>query len=356
MIKKLLSIALVVVAVSANAQQFRIGQAQASNVKLGARGTTPTTYSVTVDTLRPASVMPGGCAVGTNTVINGLWNYVNDVVAPMDSGYIFGTGIISLGAGGTTSCMATELGQKYNVTGAATVTDILVWAGHATGTTATVKAKVYTEIAASHKPGVAIGSASSNVAMSAFQVGGYTTFNFPTPPAVSAGNFFATISVPATFGGTDHDTLSVLSTQIGGCPPAGSDSCSAIKLSAPVNAWYLVKVGFGANCDLMIFPVINMGTGINAVSKNGVSIFAASPNPANNSVNINFSLENPSKVDIDIIDVTGKIVKTIKGTETFTANAKHSIAVDVTTLESGSYFYSINSNGTKMFSKFVVTK
>ena len=57
-----------------------------------------------------------------------------------------------------------------------------------------------------------------------------------------------------------------------------------------------------------------------------------------------------------MIDISGKIVKTIKGTETFSTGAKHAVSIDLTNLESGTYFYSINASDTKLFSKFVVAK
>jgi len=317
---------------------------------INARNGNPGVQNV-IDTLFPASVMPGGCVSSTVTTVGGLYNYVNDNVAPMDSGYIFGTGIIPLSA--TASTMATELGQKYNVTGAATVTEVLVWAGAAHGTTATTTAKIYTESATTHKPNTLLGT-SAVLPMSAYNTTGYTTFTFGTPVAVSAGNFFAAVTVP-TFGGADMDTLSVLCTQLGACPPAGSDSCGAIKLGAPINSWYLIKVGFGVNGDLMIFPVLSIANGISNVTKGDLSLYAATPNPASNNININFSINNASKVDIEVIDVTGKVVKTIKGNETL-ASGKHSISLDVTSLESGSYMYSITAAGSRMVSKFVVTK
>jgi len=352
MIKKLLSAAvLVTLCMGANAQQLKMGkavQSPASSQKLG-----HTSVASTIETLKPASVMPGGCAVSTNTVVNGLWNYVNDVSAPMDSGYVFGTGIIPLGGGQSTIC--TELAQKYNVTGAATVTDVLVLAGVAHGGTVTTTAKIYSEASGTHKPNTQIGTTSTAVPMSAYTTTAYTAFHFTVPVPVSAGNFFASVSVPA-FGTADHDTLSILSTSLGNCPAAGADSASALKLGAPINSWYLVKVGFGANSDLMIFPVINMVSGIqNYVTKGDISLYAASPNPASSSININFSLNNSaSKVEIEVYDVTGKVVKTIKAND-FTPG-KNSITVDLSNLESGSYMYSITANSTKMFSKFVVTK
>ncbi len=57
--------------------------------------------------------------------------------------------------------------------------------------------------------------------------------------------------------------------------------------------------------------------------------------------------------EVQVYDITGKMVKTINNNAT---SGKNVIAIDVTNLEAGSYMYSINAGGTKMFSKFVVTK
>jgi hypothetical protein len=353
MIKKLLSIALVVVSISANAQQFKFkaGQAKLSTkYTVAARGVNPSPATVTIDTLMPASVMAGGCGL-----TGGLYNYICDAVSPPhDSGYIFGTGILPIGGGMST--ITTECAQKYNASSTGTtVTDILVLAGAAHGGTVTTVGKVYTENAASHKPNTLLGT-SSTVAMSAYTTTGYTAFHFVTAVAVPVGNFFASVTVPA-FGGVDLDTLSILSTQLGTCPAPGGDSCSALKFGAPINGWYLVQTGFGVNGDLMIFPVINITTaGINSyVNKGNLNLYAASPNPASNSININFSLANTSKVEIEVYDVAGKVIKTIKGNTEY-AVGKNSINVDVTNLDSGSYIYSITTNGAKMFSRFVVAK
>lgn len=335
----------------ANAQQLRIGHAQLAPETLTQKGANPSVNTVTVDTLFPASIMAGGCAVTTGTA-SGFYNYINDRVAPYDSGYIFGTGILPLGNGQSTK--ATELGQKYAVTGSVTVTDVLVLAGKAYGGTVTTTAKIYNEDATTHKPSTVKGSASTPVPMSSYVTGGqYTAFHFVSPITVAAGKFFATISVPA-FGGSDQDTLSILSTRLGSC--SSVDSNSAIKFGAPVNGWYLVKTGFGQNGDLMIFPVININTvGINTITKGSLSLFAAFPNPASNSININFSLENASKIDIEVFDMSGRLIKAVKPSETF-ASGKHAVSIDLAGFEAGSYMYSINAGGAKMFSKFVVTK
>jgi hypothetical protein len=347
----------------ANAQQLNIakqpdfGKVHVTN-KLG---NPASTYSVTIDTLMPASIMAGGCAVGSNTAISGF--YISPVnnkpPTPNDSGYVFGTQLPGSLFGGNLT--VTQLAQRYNVgSSAAHVTNVLVWAGVAAGSVTTTTASILSEVTG-NGPGAIIGSPSTPVPMSAYvtaltSASGFTSFTFPTPVPVAANtNFFAAISIPA-FGGTDKDTLAVINTAIG-C--SSVDSLLWLYVAGTGgNQWasLLQATGGSANCDVMIFPVIDITTGINNyVSHGDLSVFAASPNPANNTININFSLNNPSKVEIEVYDISGKIVKSVKNNESF-ASGKNSIGVDLTSLEAGTYMYSINANGNRMFSKFVVTK
>ena len=356
MIKKLLSIALVVVAVSANAQQFKKSanyKGEQLNASVSSRLAGGNQVLNTIDTLQPASIMSGGCAVGTNTAIAGFASYRWDLNAVKDSGYIFGTGIFPF-----TGVTVTDIAQRYNSGSVGlTVTNVLTWAAKASGGTATTTASIYDEDATFLSPGTSLGS-SSPIAMSAYvQSNNATALNnyvFSTPVSVAANkNFFVTISIPA-MGGANHDSMSIVTSRFG-CPTT-TDSLSWMNLGA--FGWYSTINGvFGSNLDIMMWPVVSIPTtGVVAYSKGDLNLYAASPNPTSNSININFTLNNPSKVDIDVVDVTGKLVKSVKGTETFSAAGKHSVTLDVTSLESGSYFYSVTANGTKLFSKFVVTK
>lgn len=354
MIKKLLSIALVATAFVSNAQNLKVQR----NVSAEQVSVRPNGFRLgggnqvlnTVDTLMPGSAMlPSGCAVATPTTsLSGFVFYRVDAVNPKDSGYFFGTNIFPFA--GTT---LTDIAQKYpSGTAGLTVTNVLTWAAKAHGTTATTSANIYDEDITTAAPNAVLGT-STPIAMAAYSTSQYNNYVFATPVTVAPNvNFFASITIP-TFGGTDADTMAIVSTKFG-CSTS-ADSLSWMNISP--YGWFPVNGLFGANLDLMIWPVVSIPTsGTIAYTKGSVSLYAASPNPANNTVNINFSLANASKVEIEVIDITGKTVKTIKNNETFSSNGKHSVAIDVTNLESGSYFYSINANGTKMFSKFVVTK
>jgi len=342
MIKKLFTLGLVLAAFAGNAQQLKTKSFHTKAIG-NHINTASKTQAVTVDTLIPSTIMAGGCA----DVSGGIVYYQ----AGQDSGYTFGTQIFPV-----TGISIKEVAQKYNVgSSAATVSSVLVWTGVASGTTTAVSAKIYSENTTSHAPNTAMGTSVAKT-MAAYVTGnnsasGFTTFTFSTPVAVAANaNFFASATIPA-FGGADQDTLAILSTQIG-C--SSTDSLSWIDLNV---GWYSVKHLFqGQNADLMIFPVINITTaGINDYVNHGdLSIYAASPNPASSSININFSVAKPAAVEIQVYDITGKVVKTVKNNDV--AVGKNAISIDVTNLEAGSYMYSINANGNRMFSKFIVTK
>ncbi|HTA61246.1 MAG TPA: T9SS type A sorting domain-containing protein [Bacteroidia bacterium] len=375
MIKKLFTLGLVIAAFAGNAQQLKTTQVIGKDLNVNTNWASKmsqqvaSTYSITIDTLRPTSISTAtACGIA-----NGLHNYL--AYSTRDSGFAFGTAIAqtftyNVGTVVTVTATTSGLAQKYNVgSAAATITNVLVLPGAGSGTVTTTSASIYS--GTSNKvTGAALGT-SAAVAMPAYHSAmtattiaqGYVSYSFATPVAVAANaNFFAAVTVPA-IGGTDKDTMSVLTTKVG-CSSNSADSLSWISTTYVIPTvgtqvqWSPIKDLFGAanNIDLMIFPVIDINSaGINDYVRHGdLSIYAASPNPANTSININFAVAKPATVEIQVYDITGKIVKTIKNNDVVAG--KNAISVDVSNLEAGSYMYSINANGNKMFSKFIVTK
>ncbi len=338
----------------ANAQQLKNitpnKKATSANFNLASR-----TQSTVTDTLKPSSIKDSTCG-------HTLSYYQFDATNPIDTGYIFGTNMEPVVQGGVTySVSLTEFAEKYHVIGTASVTAVLTIAAKAYSSAATTSltSMVYAENTTTKAPGITALGTSAGVALNAVSTTAFTMFSFATPVSLSAGNFFVSVTSPV-LGDATHDTLALLSTGFG-CSSADSLSWVREIAMAPggvqaLNIWTSVKGLFGGqNLDLAIFPIITMNAaGIDKVTKGGLSLFAAYPNPANSTININFSLDKSSKVDIEVYDITGKIVKTISNNNL--VEGTNSIGVDVSTLEAGSYLYSINANGNKMFSKFMVTK
>ncbi|MBS1647316.1 MAG: T9SS type A sorting domain-containing protein [Bacteroidetes bacterium] len=378
MIKKLFTIGLALAAVGASAQQVSLKTrtlTKTTTVQMDASnrwGQPASTYSVTIDTLSPASVLTGGCSASYSNIAN------YQAYSTADSGRAFGAAIPQTftatlsGATHTVVASTVMLAQKYSVgSAAATVTDVLALAGTGHGTATTTTAKIFALNAGTGSPAASPLGTSAAVPMSVYQTAAMGAsvhsrlvgYHFATPVSLAANAmFFAAVSVPA-FGTTDMDSMSVLTTA-GGCSANAADSLAWMQTSyaisgvpAPQIQWASVKRLFGAAnaLDIMLFPVIDITTlGINDYVKLGaLSLYAAYPNPANSAININFSVENASAVEIQVYDITGKIVKTINDNA---VSGKNLIAVDVTSLNAGSYMYSINAGGAKMFSKFVVIK
>jgi hypothetical protein len=343
--KKMITISALALSLSLSAQHA-IPQHQQVFTKNIASLSNLKTSGTTTDTLRPASLSKGGCGVSTATATAGqyiIYYYTIDDVAPIDTGYLFGSNILGIN----------EVAQKYTVTGTASVSDVMFIANAASssGTTTKVISNIYSQDATTKGPGTVLGTASKPLIN--ISADSYNTISYTTAVVVDNSTFFATILSPP-LGGATKDTLALLTTAYG-CTSA--DSLAWIKTPSQ---WYSMKTFFGTPkdaVDFVIFPVVTVpsSAGINSVTKENLSLLAAYPNPANTNININFSLSEPSKADVEIYDLTGKLIIAVKGTNSF-AEGKHIIPIDINSLASGSYFYSINTDKAKIFSKFSVVK
>jgi hypothetical protein len=91
-------------------------------------------------------------------------------------------------------------------------------------------------------------------------------------------------------------------------------------------------------------------TGVNEVSA-GMVIIGCYPNPAENEVAIQYYLTEPSKVDIALTDMTGKVVYTRSTQQTQYGLFNTKIYID--DLAAGSYIVSITA-GVKTYGKQIV--
>lgn len=317
-------------------------------------------------TLTPPTFTAGGCGTNTANIVyySNFGGTANANYTVSAVGYAFGTNKATytlspaLAGGLGTPTIVVEnnrSAQKYNVTGNVTVTGVIVASAIAEGT-GMVSAKIYSENATTKAPDTQIGTTATK-ALSSFT--GSDLLTFGTPVAVSAGNFFASIESPA-IGGSGLDTLAILST-MEGC--SSTDSLSwTYSTVTPASAgsalgagWSSVVSGTPANnLDYLIFPVIDIPAGLNSITKGNLTLLAAFPNPATNDITITFGLNQSSKVEIEIYDVTGKLVNSVKLDNLEAGN--HSSKVNTSNLNAGVYMYSVKSENAKMYSKFTIAK
>ncbi len=75
------------------------------------------------------------------------------------------------------------------------------------------------------------------------------------------------------------------------------------------------------------------------------------PNPANDVVNVSFALNNNSDVNVEVVDITGKVVANVAGKDLLTGS--QNISVNTSSLAAGVYTVVVNHNGGKSSTKFI---
>jgi len=79
------------------------------------------------------------------------------------------------------------------------------------------------------------------------------------------------------------------------------------------------------------------------------------PNPAENISNIEFSVPEPQKVNVTILNIQGQIVETLFNADV-EANENYKLVYDVTDLQSGIYFIHLKTSNDVIKKKFVILK
>ncbi|MFO7862957.1 MAG: C25 family cysteine peptidase [Salinivirgaceae bacterium] len=99
------------------------------------------------------------------------------------------------------------------------------------------------------------------------------------------------------------------------------------------------------NIDVLRYPV-----GINGINNGGLTIY---PNPANDVLNINYSLNASEKVNATIYNMNGQVVQQITSGAKATGN--HTEQVNIGQLPAGIYYVQVNLNNNISTQKFIVT-
>jgi hypothetical protein len=193
-------------------------------------------------------------------------------------------------------------------------------------------------------PGTMLGSAS--VALSDVDTSDFTAVNFSSPVYVP-GDFALGFDVTGFSAG---DTLGLVSSSDG---DGGQAELTWERWEG--GAWYTMLAAWPLDFDFGILAVVDNSTsGIEDDSFfNGIKADVM-PNPAVETANVVFELENAGSVDLMIIDLSGKIVYTMDKAEM--AKGRHTVNVPVSELAAGTYYYSIGVNGNRLTKKMVVTK
>lgn len=99
-------------------------------------------------------------------------------------------------------------------------------------------------------------------------------------------------------------------------------------------------------------PVVaNVTVGISSLTENnGIHIF---PNPASSELNLKFDYTTNSKVTVELMDIAGRIVKTVSYDNIMQGET---VQMNLEGINAGTYMLSVSKDTTKMISKITVTK
>lgn len=118
-------------------------------------------------------------------------------------------------------------------------------------------------------------------------------------------------------------------------------------------AWYtLGGAGWSAyDFDMCIFPVVEMNTGMDELFVDGVKMNSF-PNPANETVTINYEIQKGADVTIYVTDMTGK--QMVVAQEGAKQAGAHQATLDLSNLASGNYMYIINAGSQRLAKMLIV--
>jgi hypothetical protein len=120
-------------------------------------------------------------------------------------------------------------------------------------------------------------------------------------------------------------------------------------------SWATLNFGNVPDADIVVCPAAPTqtvdGTGVAENSFNSASSSYVFPNPAKNNATVNVNLLHTSKVQIDVLNTVGQVVRT---TRTEGQSGKNSIAVDLNGLASGIYLVNVKIDDASSTKKLVI--
>lgn len=169
---------------------------------------------------------------------------------------------------------------------------------------------------------------------------GITTIQLPTPVTLEAGKMYFTMLRTSQ---TATEKLAI-KTSAKGDQDFSTVCYGPFGENDAVN--YFVGWGVAPAVKLNFNPVV----GINETNGN-VAISQVYPNPTSGETTINYSIANAENVKVLVVDVTGKVVKTVENGLQLAGD--HSVSFDAAGLASGAYYVNIVTEASTVTQKFI---
>ncbi|MDO8998565.1 MAG: T9SS type A sorting domain-containing protein [Bacteroidota bacterium] len=340
MIKKLLTIATVLLTVSANSQNGKISSNTISEV-----------MPITISTDKASSAP--GCS--TVSVINPTANIslytVSTSSACTTGGYVFGNncyGFTEIATYFDAASFAAVTGPSITAVAVGFYRNAITLRG-TKGTTGTVGMNVYSGTSNTVMPGSTITSTTATLAqVVAAQTSTSSLFFYTftlTPTAIASSGFYASLVLPTVTGDT-----AVIYTQTTSVTPSATNNAWG-KMAA---TWSSANANWNLNVNHVMLPIVcgsNITTGISnnlGLSKD-VRIM---PNPSTGLVNVLLTLAQTENISVSVTNALGQQVLSTK----YDGISNELISLDLTNQSNGVYFVTVSNGKDKMVQRLILNK
>jgi hypothetical protein len=272
---------------------------------------------------------------------------------------------------GTSTYLDKEFSQRfdlttYSLTTPASISSVDMVFSYAGSGTGSVTAKIYSDnlgtpstLLGTSLP-IAVTSCSTPLAPNTytFTSAVKTTFTFSTAVNLTSTKFHVSLELPNAYTYTSYTSFSADLGLLYNAKCAADDS--SIYARASDNKWINVATAYSSTFNkkgsLAIEPMVsanNISTSLKNQSKNS-DAFTVFPNPVNNDLTVSYNLNNSSKTEIRIYDVTGKLVLLNKTEEL--PVGYNTAKIDVSNLNSGVYMVELKTKESSSMKKFIIAK
>ncbi|WNJ20713.1 T9SS type A sorting domain-containing protein [Pontibacter sp. G13] len=173
-----------------------------------------------------------------------------------------------------------------------------------------------------------------------------TIFPFDSMQLLSDTSFFASIDISGLY--ATQDTVAIFMTQ---------DQCSSNLASwdrYSDGTWVSVLDGWDLDTDYLIYAVAEFQslTDIDEsfLRRGDLTVYPAFPNPAHQSMQVQFELSTPQSIEMAIYDRAGREV--VRYSLGMYQPGKHQVTLDLSGIPAGSYIYGVESGFNRILSVF----
>lgn len=180
-----------------------------------------------------------------------------------------------------------------------------------------------------------------------------TIFPLTTPATVNDDEFFVSCDFSDLY--ATQDTVALFMTD-DGC----GDGADSWELFGDGQTWLPINSGSSWSLDAnwLLAAVVELdemtSTDQPFVAQRGLRLLPATPNPADEWVQINYELEQSSRVQIEVYSADGRLLQRIQQGQQLAG--QYNERLNVQHLASGAYVYGIVTDNARLMSRFVVNR